>query len=61
MYIKTDEDGNIQALLHNLADTEEPSAYELLVSYPEDLLSTAGTLTYNGGVFTLKPPVQETN
>jgi len=61
MYIKTDEEGNIQALLHNLSDTEEPSAYELLVSYPEDLLSTAETLTYNGGVFTLKPPVQETN
>jgi hypothetical protein len=59
MYIKTDQDGNIQSLLHNLTDTEEPLAYELLVSYPEDLLLIVETLTYNGGVFTLKPPVQE--
>jgi|14_taG_2_1085336.scaffolds.fasta_scaffold46532_2 hypothetical protein len=59
MYIKTNEDGSIQAIVHSSDDIEDMSEFELMVSVPEDVMSNPAGYLYIDGVFSEKPPEVE--
>ncbi len=56
MYIKINEDGSIQAIVHSSDDIEDMSEFELTVSVPEDVMSNPSGYLCIDGVFSEKPP-----